>query len=552
MLPSITGISPGDLDPEHEQERNEASRNLLEYLLDIGCDPNFVLRRKAIDALVFQGILTQFLRCLFDLTLTAPALVVRNSSAIEAAVMYGAWTAMVPLLAHQADIDVINDRPGQSALAYGYNANNYGGLTKDSRQRIDFLRDHGFQKWQPKLPGDHLLFAACEGGDIKLMMFCLETAGIDPDMPGRGNRSCLGALAETDRDFLGGIALLLEYHADVQGRRPRQIWLQTTGISGPCGASCNPLMASFSGRRSGEGGETVAPHHLLFRGADPRIVLGDSIGPQTAWCRFWSVVYPPSDRTCNDDWSYPYFEGTLTHLLLHGADPFETLTCEPCRLGGFQGIPRWWDNQIGEVDSAAYAKLWSYFQDEWLTLPGNYQTWDPSELPNFGRLHEAERSWIPRDVATWSEQGRIIMVGAPRVDVRRLNEFFQDASTFHYHVSNEEGRQQLARLPLVRALCDALQNAGYRAEMDDSGDIWYESDDGDRYFDARAVQPPRGGDDDDDEGDEDEDDECSAKYCKICQNLDFYGLGIIREKEAVAKRAIREYQEERIPYNCEL
>lgn len=145
-------IPHGSFFPESEQERTEALQNLLKYLLDLGCDPNFVLRDSLaidIDRSVFQGILTQFLRCLFDLTLTAPARVVRNNSAIELAVMHGVWTAMVSLLAHQADIDVIHDRPGQSALAYGYDSNNYGGLTDHSHPKIDFLRDHGFQKWQP-------------------------------------------------------------------------------------------------------------------------------------------------------------------------------------------------------------------------------------------------------------------------------------------------------------------------------------------------------------------------------------------------------------------
>lgn len=110
--------------------------------------------------------------------------------------------------------------------------------------------------------------------------------------------------------------------------------------------------------------------------------------------------------------------------------------------------------------------------------------------------------------------------------------FFQGVTNVHQHISTAEGRRQLSRFPVVRVLCDAQQNAGYRAEMDDDGDIWYECDDGDRYFNARAVQPPRG------DGGQDHDDECSASYCKICQDLEWYGLWRIREREAEAKHVL--------------
>lgn len=55
--------------------------------------------------------------------------------------------------------------------------------------------------------------------------------------------------------------------------------------------------------------------------------------------------------------------------------------------------------------------------------------------------------------------------------------------------SDEEGRRHLSRYPMVKALCCALQLSGYRAEMDSDGDIWYEIDDGDPYYDC-VDRPP--------------------------------------------------------------
>ncbi|KAF6829581.1 hypothetical protein CPLU01_07867 [Colletotrichum plurivorum] len=80
-------------------------------------------------------------------------------------------------------------------------------------------------------------------------------------------------------------------------------------------------------------------------------------------------------------------------------------------------------------------------------------------------------------------------------------------------ISTPQGRRQMQRYPLVKALSYALQLAGYRVEMDDEGDLWFEDDDGDPYSDAvEHVQDldkagPLGG------------------TCPICRDPEAYGLG---------------------------
>ncbi|KAK6214307.1 hypothetical protein LQW54_004533 [Pestalotiopsis sp. IQ-011] len=111
--------------------------------------------------------------------------------------------------------------------------------------------------------------------------------------------------------------------------------------------------------------------------------------------------------------------------------------------------------------------------------------------------------------------------------------FFRNATAFYRHTSNEQGRRQLSRFPLVRAFCDALQHAGYRAEMDDDGDIWYDCDDGDRYFDA--WETPIDGEDPA---------VWMPKVCPICQDFPAYGLGHVQERAKRAKQQYHEYKEQ--------
>jgi hypothetical protein len=97
--------------------------------------------------------------------------------------------------------------------------------------------------------------------------------------------------------------------------------------------------------------------------------------------------------------------------------------------------------------------------------------------------------------------------------------------------SNEEGRRHLSRYPMVKALCCALQLSGYRAEMDSDGDIWYEVDDGEPYYDC-LEQPP----------------EPSAwrganVRCEICADPRRYGFGYVLDE---AERGLQEAREARI------
>jgi hypothetical protein len=124
------------------------------------------------------------------------------------------------------------------------------------------------------------------------------------------------------------------------------------------------------------------------------------------------------------------------------------------------------------------------------------------------------------DFSNWEGDGR---KGIP----------FDDTTMFYENISTELGRYQMSTFPMARALCNAMVLAGFRAEMDGGGDIWFEDDDGDAYYDAREYQPGQ-----------DEDDGVVAN-CPICRNPKQYGLSYIHHRAEAGVRYIQEFREAR-------
>lgn len=104
-----------------------------------------------------------------------------------------------------------------------------------------------------------------------------------------------------------------------------------------------------------------------------------------------------------------------------------------------------------------------------------------------------------------------------------------NSTQFNHHTSTEQGRRQLSQFPMVLALCDGLQHAGYRAEMGDDGDIGYDFD-VDRYFDALESQPAE------------ERRDWLRDVCPICQDFEGYGLGGVLERAQQGKERLYGYR----------
>ncbi|KAK3292914.1 uncharacterized protein B0H64DRAFT_203126 [Chaetomium fimeti] len=110
---------------------------------------------------------------------------------------------------------------------------------------------------------------------------------------------------------------------------------------------------------------------------------------------------------------------------------------------------------------------------------------------------------------------------------------FENTSMFRQTIATDEGRRHMSTFPLVRALCNAFQLAGYRAEMDDDGDIWFDVDDGDPYYDAREYQPGPGEDDG------------AVANCPICQDPEKHGLGYILRRAEAGEKYVDEFRARR-------
>ncbi|KAI0097664.1 hypothetical protein GGR51DRAFT_577955 [Nemania sp. FL0031] len=353
--------------------------------------------------------------------------------------------------------------------------------THDSFQwKIDTLRSMGYSDWKPNLP--HRLFipsftilhGACQSSSIQELLFALEVVGLDPNIQIKNSPLPL-EIAITE-DFLKGAVILVE-----------------------CGATVR------LGAISDTDGITALHHYLLLQGADSELTSVFS----SPWQHVLSISCAINAQGAMAIWSFTSLEGNLAHLLAHGSDPSEVV------------------------------RLWSYISN----LDIVTQTEGPTL--NFGwtrsgQIGEAlSGEQRKRQLGGRTKETRPSLALYPRVGRNELENcptlghdtFFRNQTQFPHHTSTAEGRKRLARFPTVLALCDALQFAGYRAEMDDEGDIWYEIDDGDRYFDAREYQNQDGRED------------WSGEFCPICQDFERHGLGHILEEAEEAKRELREYRE---------
>jgi hypothetical protein len=427
--------------------------------------------------------------------------------------------------------------------------------------KIELARAMGYSDWHIGSPlgpnlSNTILHGACEEANLHEVLFALEIAGPDPNLEGVHKRTALGYAA--DRGFLKGAVTLVECGAEVDSSK----------VSG----NGTPLIRSLD-----SGWCSDVTHYPLLQGANPQ--LETDCGEST-WHQVWNVA---CDEVGNrpSSWSFVRLEGELTHLLLHGSDPFE-LFVDPEPKSTHPPY-HWYVSKL-YLRAPEIARSWSYGlarehinmapSEEWISSFRNAEerrtprytfSWSPSgliyqESPRedlrYQRATEAEEihstsaghhkkdqfcqsSSIEKKTVSDDNGEHSIDSGDKEIlsntgypqDEDQNDTFFRGQTRFYHHVSSSEGRRKLSRFPMVLALCDALQFAGYRAKMDDDGDIWYETEDGDRYFDARENHQ---------EGDRDD---LATEYCLICQDFESYGMGHILREAEEAKRELREYRE---------
>lgn len=450
--------------------------------------------------------------------------------------------------------------------------------------KVKLLRSLSYSDWHTSESASNLLYGACWHRHMDLVLFALEVSRIDPNITGGRDRAPLGNAASVT--WLEGVAVLIE-----AGARPNISNGSWNGT--PLSRSLNETLSDISHFLLRQGADPnmydstgtttwneICSHvgpwfdgnwedhpsffdvsfidveaslaHLLHHDADPfevfrttnRIGLfGDQL--PLLWydkiCnvraidafRFWSYGIEKArdaDDTVPDDVELdPGLEKWKQEL--HSAESTRNFKW----TFGWDRFGNIWrsnaERSVEDTNSEASTSLYSDDTDQ-------SETWQAASDDDSERdivLEDDEHSienddTMNSDNSSEEEEEEQFL----RSSVCELSpDFFRNATALYRHTSNEQGRRQLSRFPLVRALCDALQHAGYRAEMDDDGDIWFDCDDGDRYFDAweTAIE-------------EDDPEVWLPKVCPICQDFPAYGLGHVLERAERAKQQYHEYKEQ--------
>ncbi|KAK5637154.1 hypothetical protein RRF57_012866 [Xylaria bambusicola] len=477
---------------EHSSARTETKLQLLmRYLLDVGYDPN-----------VFNGL--------------------GSLPAILYAFKENKLDSVTQLIHRGADIDSFRINP-TSVFEFHLSRKSFS-------EGLNILISTGFSDWKVE-SGDSLLHGAALTGDWKGLLFALEIVGLIP----RGNElvpSPLFYLAIRPHcDAIAMGAALVECGADID--------------DGKNGSDRPLLCLSIKCRQ-----HTMA-HFSLYCGANPCFTNSHSIN---AWHAAWKSLY------CSENFQFVQWELLLTHLLLHGSDPFEPAqdihhdnVCGPqyCRC-----LYAWYSKQ---ARCPGFARAWSFSSfhlEEWRLSPS---------IPKKKQDYEAfEADRVPRTATNRYNDGLVAQhdpVLHDNQDANRESEVFDEdhnnppesdsggydedsieiydgceydrnsSSLFYRNISTAEGRQRMSTRPAVLLLCNALNRAGYRAEMDSEGDIWFEDEDGDMYHDAVEFQSDT------------ESHEPKAN-CYICLDLRKYGLGEILDEIERGKQKLYTYREE--------
>ncbi|KAI3343789.1 hypothetical protein F4824DRAFT_507553 [Ustulina deusta] len=470
----------------------------MNYLLDVGYNPN-----------IFNGL--------------------DSLPAILHAFKIGCLDSVSQLISRGAEIDSSTINP--SSLFETKPCRTY-------HQRLNILTSVGFSDWKVENRRS-LLHGALAAGDWRGFLFALEIVGLKPQID-----EVLGGIPLVDiviNNRMAMAAALIECGADVnRGNK---------GFSEPV------IFITISRQRD------AMTHFLLYCGVKTDFTDCHLVTP---WYEAWrSLIHTLRFK-------FSQSELLLTHLLLHGANPFET-----GQWGHFDSVcgPATYNyTNEWQMKSPEFARAWSFSSclgEKWL--------FNPSQRRSLERSYEAfEIDRMPRMTIRWSENGLIMraeLVCSENWDTDKERDVFEDGdddesyesdddeyhdednnierddnddedyehdmsehgqnsgTLFYETISTAEGRQRMSTFPAVQLRFNALSRAGYRAEVDAEGDIWFEDDDGDMYYAAREFQSELG-------------DSGPKVDCYICRDLRKYGLGEILDQIELGKRRLYSYREE--------
>ncbi|KFA52946.1 hypothetical protein S40293_10440 [Stachybotrys chartarum IBT 40293] len=501
--------APSTLDPESQekQDRLAACEAILTYLLREGCDPN--VQRKT----------------LFDSrSLIAASLSLGGTKIPELLFNFGADPEWTP-------------------------AFKYLSVASEDIMRTQLKLFHSWDILQWSTPEDclerqNILVAYCKIGDVDLIIPQLEDGSLDINNTGLFSPTPLQLALEHGNLELA--AVLLEYGADLELYPCRITDVEEDDSGSP---EDSPL--AYVLRRSKE---LHNAHFLLSYDADPGSTWDELFG-----CAFTNECVEAGE------FSWDTLVGVATHMLLHNAScHFSISERKPSSdfstLPGLYRVRRmavvhtntqlnvpaqqhvtWTDQGVISLDTLDKdgelyrehvvkkrrdkglkqtrttgfgAERRASFEDR------DSSSGSDSEYDREIRHEDLERLKAARKPA-WQRKDDATMHN-PQAQQDRAH---CDKTGFRDVVSTRKGRRQLSKFPLAVAYHTAVRLAGYRADIDDDGDIWWSDDDGDRYFDAHDNVV---------DGEE---------ACAMCLRPGDWGLEGMQRRKAAGLAAVRKYRE---------
>lgn len=457
--------------------------------------------------------------------------------------------------------------------------------------KVSLLRSFGFSDWKLESNSDHLLHGACWARSLEEVLFALELAGIDPNLTGGRNPSAICNAAQIN--WIEGLAVLIECGAKVNTSEAS--WkgpplIRCIFMGQMLGAAhylllqgADTTMVNWRSENawykiwgSEEDLKTWSyidferdVTHLLLHNADPFEIFNtkiealeeadayfptgfDLVGQIRAaeMARARSYDQNLSERADDFDYEYyeeaeiamqPHFFATWSNLgeIYHAKDNDSVLSDDEDGPTdeGYEASSDENNSSDGEDITSRCYSLDDYASS--IHSPRNCASAESLRNDGVSRTSELNQENNDNEVEYCSDSGSTSSSSSserflPSLEYNhppRAVGLFRNTTSFYSHISHPEGRRQMSRFPAVRAFCDALQNAGYRAQMDDNGDIWYDCEDGDRYFDAQEFQPAR------------EPSDWLVEACPICQDFERFGLGNVLKCAENGKRALREYRD---------
>ena len=383
----------------------------------------------------------------------------------------------------------------------------------DLHDAVSLLSGEDYWSWQTtetREQSGSLLSSALRAGSLRYTMRAIDDFGL-PISPCGASYPLWAAITAHK---INTSAVLLHLGADINF---------VSSISEHRNLRCAPLIGAVCFPTHG----TAGLHYLLHRGADIKEVERNSSLKQSVWATLWAEILDSASQ-----WAFKELEGLILHLLLHdGWNPDRESDLGKIRTGYGHYVVQ----GISSLSTFDVAKLWSLYvhPDEewnnWVTVASDFER-GRTRRPSSVTIRWSSRGTIRRlasrqttSSTTSTPIGDSLELLPPDYELSyedgRDEIPFARTTLFYENISTERGRRQMSEFPMVRALCNALQLAGYRVDMDEEGDVWFDDDDCDRYYEAREYQPVPG-----------EDDGLVAN-CPICQDMDKYGLGYILRLE---------------------